>query len=120
MTTTTTLEQTLDLISRVGWCQGASARNVHGKAIRCNAEDAVQFSLDGAIQRVTWPDLAPDPEEPALFRAADDAFKILARCAGMNGELDAWGYIMKWNDSPGRTKEQVEHLIRCALAKEEE
>ena len=118
MTSTDALEQALDLISRVGWCQKAAARDVHGRATYSHSPTAVQFSLDGAIQRVTWPDHAPDPEEPELWRAADEAFQRLAELAGMNGERSPWGFIVKWQDAPGRKREDVERLIIEALQKE--
>src|SRR4030095_5181899 len=123
MTSTDALERALGLISHSGWCQKAGARDVHGRGIGAGHELAVQFSLDGALQRVTWPDGAkyeePDPEEPVLTAALNEAMWKLAKLAGMNGEANAWGSIAKWNDSPMRTKEQVVHLLRCAIASDD-
>jgi len=114
MTPTDALTQTHDLLSRVGWCQGASARDAHGRSVPCDNERAIQFSLDGALQRVTWPDLAPDPEEPRLWETLTECMYRLAVAAGMNGDSSPWGYLIDWNDVNGRTREQVCELVeRC-------
>ena len=116
MTPTDALRQVDDLISRVGWCQDASARDVHGRNVPCDHEGAVQFSLDGAVQRATWPGRLSDPDDPKLDQVMVEVMYRLAHAAGMNGDdANPWGYLMDWNDALGRTKEQVAELVRGCL-----
>ena len=120
MTTTDALEQTLELV-RFGWTQNASARDGAGKETFSHSDSACCFSLYGALMRATWPEhpFLHEQSDPP-WQAAEEAAWRLAKKAGMNGETNQWAYIQKWNDSPTRTKEQVEHIIRCALAEESE
>lgn len=122
MTPSDALTQTHDLLSHVGWCQGAAAKDVHGKNVAPDPrrQAPVQFSLDGALQWVTWPNPPADPDDPKLTETMEECMYQLAKLAGMRGDVKPWAYLISWNDDLGRTREQVVGLVTQALAKEEE
>ncbi len=90
-----------------GWCQGASARDASGNKSDPESPNAASFCVFGAMHEREGP------------YASDRARELIRRVLGAKlGD----GAIAIYNDTPGRTKEEVLALVDKAinLAKEDE
>ena len=81
-----------------GWTQGAYARDAAGTPTGSRMPDAVCWCLDGALRATA--DFDVD--------AADIARDALASALGMS--------VTAWNDSPGRTKDEVIAALETVAA----
>jgi hypothetical protein len=89
---------------RVGWCQGAMARDSRGRAVFPRQSIAVSWSLSGAIAASLD---ASTPEWTAYLRSVS---RILdAPCVSAR-------WLAEWNDDPSRTQAEV---VAAAAAAEE-
>lgn len=83
-----------------GWCQWAVARNVLGRGVEADAEDAVEWCAVGALT------LVATPSGCIGFTAARD---LLAEAAGVDSIID-------WNNTIGRTQPEVLEVWDRAIA----
>ena len=103
VTTVTVLQRMLKLLTN-GWTRGCDARDRSGRAVSVNSPRAVRFCIGGA-----------------RFHAAPGMMTIATRREVTSFLLDAGGItggpmISTFNDAPGRTKAEVIHVVRTALA----
>ena len=86
------LDTTSELLDRHGWIQHASGDKERG------------FCLTGALREAH--------EDPDLLVA------VLRRLASRTGEPfdGSWSVVAGWNDEHGRTKDEVQDLVRRARA----
>ena len=84
-----------------GWCQGATARSVYGAPVDPCADEAVSWSLLGALQAASF---GREPASLNDIRAAVEAI----------GELLIDPSLSHWNDAPSRTKSEVRSLLSKA------
>ena len=89
---------------RVGWCQGANARDCAGHAVFPRQSVAASWSLSGAIAASLD---CGTPEWTAYF-------KRLSRVLGAPSGSARW--LAEWNDDPSRTQADV---VAAAAAAEE-
>ena len=89
---------------RVGWCQGALARDSRGRAVFPRQSVAASWSLSGAIAASLD---CGTPEWTAYF-------KRLSRVLGAPCGSARW--LAEWNDDPSRTQADV---VAAAAAAEE-
>ena len=89
------LHQAADLIDR-GWCQGARAQDANGTDVSHNSPYAVAWCATGAIYRVMR-GYGPIKQYQVL--------KALTERIG--------GNIIEYNDTPGRTAQEVAGKMRC-------
>ena len=89
---------------RVGWCQGALARDSRGRAVFPRQSVAASWSLSGAIAASLD---CGTPEWTAYF-------KRLSRVLGAPSGSARW--LAEWNDDPSRTQADV---VAAAAAAEE-
>jgi hypothetical protein len=93
------LHETAQLIRR-GWCCGADARDGFGLAVAASDPGATQWSLLGALVRVS--------ERPgADLGALRDA---LWGISGMISDSSLEG----WNDAPGRSQDEALRMLMGA------
>lgn len=100
MTPSEILLKAADLIEQKGWTQGAYARSGEFEVSSLHRE-ATCYCTIGAIICATG-------EARMLGRGVVDGTK--ARLFAMIGDHD----IVSWNDTPGRTKEEVVEALRRA------
>lgn len=86
------LRRAADLIDADGWCQGVWMNSAGG---RC---------LDGALGAVGFPD------DWDVYREAREALTTPELVEGVVGPIG-------WNDTPGRTQEEVTALLRSTADK---
>ena len=81
-------------IARRGWCQHTHARNTAGRACGVNDPDAVQWDTLGALIK--------SRETGYVSNGAVESVRLMT------------GYetIQRWNDQPGRTKNDVVRLLQ--------
>ena len=93
------LTRARELLAHEGaWAQGDFARDAHGNSCDANVARAASWCLVGALERAAYD--SSDPEGAML----ECAMFALAAAIG----LDTLGV---WNDAPGRTREEVLHLL---------
>jgi hypothetical protein len=94
------LLKAMDLLE-VGWCQHTAAKDGTGQVVSYDYPGACCFCLTGAIARA-----CADFGEPVeiVIRDIIPLFKAKLRKSPI-----------KWQDEPGRTKEEVLALIRSCL-----
>ena len=81
-----------------GWCQGATARTVHGAPIDVCDHDAAEWSLLGALQAASF------SGRPAELQDIRGALEAIA-------DLIADPSLSHWNDAPERTQQEVLTLL---------
>lgn len=81
-----------ELLRITGWTQGAYARDKRGLAVPEQSESAVSFCVRGAILRC-YPGL--------------DSVDITDKVEQHVKNISGVGNIVRWNDTPGRTKAEV-------------
>jgi hypothetical protein len=81
-----------------GWCQEAEALTIEGRPVDALAEDAVEWSLLGALQAAAFHDDSTRIEDIGVAVAAI-------------AELIVDPSLANWNDLPGRTRGEVGHLL---------
>lgn len=87
----------VEALIRHGWCQGTSARNKEGTPVFAHHPDACQWCLSGAISKAAA--AYPIPIEADAVQALSAVTKRA---------------IISWNDTPGRTVEEVLQVIQKA------
>ena len=90
------------LLEAGGWCQGAEARDGSGRPVHPQSDRAVAWSASGAIYRASGFDGTPEVRqqyERAVWR--------LAETVG--------AHPSKWNDTPGRDRQDVLAALDRAL-----
>jgi hypothetical protein len=97
------LKNARNLLKKKGWTQGANACNERGTEVGYTAENAATFCARGAVWHV----------DEGNDEAATRALALLSSCTISNLGL------ISWNDSPGRTKEEVLALFDRAIEKAE-
>jgi hypothetical protein len=97
-----------DARSRVasGWCQGEDARDAAGVAVEFWSEDARAWSLLGAL--VT-------PSHPSPLANVEVSLSELAAAVVVVAEVLHTPSLKDWNDTPGRTQQQVVSALDTAL-----
>ena len=75
------------LKSKSNWCQGSVARDQYGRAVRIDDHSANSYDLLGALSKCNI-------DYPPMLEAYHKVEKEV-------------GDIVKWNDDPSRTYEQV-------------
>lgn len=105
-------EETLRLLE-LGWTQEVEARNEWKRVVPLGSSTACMWCLVGAIERAKG-DLFPGPDANYTHDDLELAQLTLTRMLGVAiGEQRAgFGDLMRWNDAPGRTKEEVLALVR--------
>lgn len=100
VTTADVLERAADLLEEFGWCQQHYALTEEGEISLPDQGDAVQFCAAGAAMR-------------SMFDFG------LENWTGGHGLVKAafGGEASRWNDEPGRTKEEVVARLREAARK---
>lgn len=105
----------LRLIQTVGWCQRwySYAADSEGHRQRCapECEQAECFCLAGCLYRAAH-DLGCRDYLPLISAAR---LRLRSVLYNLDCKLEA----PVWNDCPGRTKEQVEALLKVAIHDEE-
>lgn len=97
------LEGAADLIETKGWTQQAAARDQYDHEVRPWDDSAVSFCLIGALE------CAARTPEGFYVTDYDIARKALQQAVPNDGAP-----LTVWNDTPGRTKEQVVEALRTA------
>jgi hypothetical protein len=93
---------------KMGWCQGATAKDSHDSAVDPASPNAVQFDPLGAIERAVLNLFGGD--ERYLIQNFYKAFYALA------WELHTHAAIAAWNDDPARLREHILERFDRALA----
>lgn len=99
MSTKQILVETRKLIEQ-GWIQGVNARNEYGASVASGSPDATCWCLQGGLLRVAR-DLNKSGRD--IMLVAD----VLDNTALLRGSND----LVNYNDTPGRTKDEVLQLI---------
>lgn len=96
-----------DLIERTGWAQGAAAYDRNGQVTHPSSDGACSFCITGALDRVL------------IDRGVDRLYvaeRKLRICMELRSELpDIHTTAVEFNDTVGRTKEEVLKLLRGKL-----
>lgn len=92
-----------------GWCQGAMAKDAHGRAVEASAPAAVVFDPLGAIERAVLNLLGGD--RSTLIQNYYKGFYALAWGLHTHSKLSAW------NDDPTRCHAEVLERFDLALAR---
>lgn len=90
-----------EILATKGWTQGVLARGAAGKPLAPHSPDATCFCVAGAMQLVTY---HTADGEPHLYFPA---IRVLEKHVGM---------VDKWNDTPGREKEEVLATLDMVIA----
>lgn len=89
------VEYAKGVLNRYGWCQGNLAIDSLGKAVGVKSPSACAFCTFGALWRTEY-------ERPDLKEAVIVAERVLYHLVSA---------VANWNDTPGRTKEDVLVLL---------
>jgi len=105
MTRNEYIEKVINLLKTKGWTQGAYARDADGDVVTTVSNHAACYCLQGAMDYVCMS--ANDTEANDVFDAYREVKNSLIY---KNGEG-----IVGYNDTPGRTKEQVIDLLKGCM-----
>ncbi len=86
-----TVDKAINLIEK-GWCQGSSARNVQDRPTDVLSSTAIRFCALGALYRT----------------GKSTCYPVLRR----NLSSIVNDAVSNWNDTPGRTKEEVIEALK--------
>ena len=116
------LRQARDLVAR-GWCQGVPARREDDMRARATEERACKWCATGALEAVMF-------RENTTWDSLYDSFDLLCSAIEASGyklwntssnltqsQLDS-GRVQRFNDTMGRTQEEVVAVFEEAIAKE--
>jgi hypothetical protein len=110
MSVAATLAEARKLIAQ-GWTQGAFYDDEDGRGCYCLA-GAVGAANAGPVRLAKG-------RVKVIFYSRIESIQSLSDCLGGKGRgHDAVGLVTEWNDTPGRTQEDVLALIDQAIAKE--
>jgi hypothetical protein len=84
-----------------GWCQGATARSIHGVPVDACGDQAARWSLLGALQAAAFCDQTT---------RLDDIRGAVAAIADLIDDPS----LSHWNDVPERTQYEVSSLLKRA------
>lgn len=97
------LKKAAEFIEAFGWTQGTMARTEMGNSCGPNCALATCFCTVGAIKR-------------AIFLLAGNSPEVFHRAIGLFCDAVETNNVPRWNDTPGRTKEEVIDALRRAAA----
>ncbi len=102
-----------EILSDGLWMQRAMASDARGEDVHPDSADAVAWCMVGACVA------AHHGETPKAFYAAveDAAFRRDGQVIDMFMYEPVGDLLMHWNDSPGRTKDEVIEVLREAEAR---
>lgn len=106
------LEKALELI-KAGWTQGAGARNKHGLIVPTRDETATCYCLDGALYKNINPYMGNQDLDTIDGRARSTIRHVINKKYGPSKY--SHNYIILFNDTPGRTKEEVIEVLEEAI-----
>ena len=100
------LNRAADIVSQPGaWTQGRTARDKDGAAVASHTPEAVCFCAIGAINRAAF-------EASTDWAGSDLAYAMLSR--QLRSDMPEALGVATWNDTPGRTQDEVANLLRRA------
>ena len=105
------LQEARGLLLR-GWSRGAQARDAQGRAVLPWSDDAVAWSLLGALL-ATWQVHDMSDEDFVAHRADAQA---LGDATQALGEATGTAALDQWNDTEGRNVNEVVAAVDGALA----
>ena len=106
----------IEILSR-GWTQRATARCSLGMRIAASHADAASWCATGALERGAlklWPTATSPVTNRDRFDAAACAV-VMAALGEAPGDFKACGKLAYWNDTGGRTAEEVVAAFESAL-----
>lgn len=106
------LDEMARLLTEKGWTQGVFARTQGGAPTDCRSDTACSFCLRGALKGATA-DLPYNDGTEANYRLHRALGEVLPR-ESLGAYLDGHVDIISFNDTPGRTREEVLDLIERA------
>jgi hypothetical protein len=109
------LARAAEVITERGWYQG-SWTNDEGcvctwGALNVAAAEAAGLDLDAEAPKPPDPDFFPARLYNVYVAAEMD---LLNAISGGRDDVDGCRGIAEWNDTPGRTQDEVQDLLRCA------
>ena len=112
------LREAADLIEKVGWCQEVDALDGRGIATTIWNPDAVAWCATGAVGKVCGVDSHnPDAETDLdVIMALDRLTRFLPGNEDLREDAPATVTVGSWNDTRGRTAEEVVRTMREAAA----
>jgi len=114
------LAQAKELLEKKELCKGSNALDANGKRVPTGAGDPVSYCTYGAIEQVAWSKYGRHGRFGELIMMKTRVIEALEQEAGLVAEENADHYlqpIVKWNDEPERTKEDVLSLMQRLLEK---
>ena len=88
-----------ELLEQKGWCQGVYARNLYGRKVDPHHKSACRFCLLGALDKIY------DATSIAMMEAKQALYQhVIPHNMG----------LAEWNDTKGRTREEVIEALRKA------
>ena len=99
-----------EVIEQNDWCQGASAMDASGKATHALSPKAVAFCAIGAMKKAYHVNRCQTIDDVLI---AQHNYRCLRQCLVDDVGLD----ITAWNDTPGRTKDEVVDVLKRAEAR---
>lgn len=106
------LDEMARLLTEKGWTQRAFARTQDGAPTDWRSDIACSFCLRGAL-RAAAADLPYNAGTEAIYRLHRALREVLPR-ESLGAYLDGYVDIISFNDTPGRTREEVLDLIERA------
>lgn len=91
-----------DLLEYVGWCRGAAIRDLNGKEIRSNDEDAAAFCIQGAIWAVG----------DAWGVRTVEAMNAVSEYRWLQSNDKAIPLLAAWNDRECKSGKEAAELLR--------
>lgn len=89
------------ILSENDWCQNHFAKKADGTPIMVYCKDACQFCIQGALRR------AANGNDTEYYKGTDQIITEINKRLRVNA--------IQFNDTLGRTKEEVLHLLDNAL-----
>ena len=85
------------------WCQGCSARNIKGLAVKAESDKAVTFCMFGALIKTS------EDENDKVFNSYNNEqiYRMIEKL-GLRTHKD----LFDWNDAPERTHAEVLALLK--------
>ena len=106
----TILESAIERVEQ-GWVQGTMARDKHDRAVLAESQIACKWCVLGAMSRAAADLRRADTlcHLDALDLASDTVSEVVTEYGTP--------FAANWNDTPGRTKEQVIDAIKDAIGR---
>ena len=105
-----------------GWTQGADARDINGNEVHYKSKDAVEYSINGAIDFTFYKFKTTKKDQKETWLIYFAMYLIndvdLNKWSAYDPKNYPGGYRMfLWNDHPEQTQEQVIKAVRDYAAK---